>query len=105
MAARVSTRPKVWQDLAELATYIGKDSPRAADRFLDAAQATFVRLGKNPLSAGQYLSRNPRLDGIRVARVRGFPKHLVFFFPNEAGVEVIRVLHGARDLDAALEDE
>lgn len=105
MAAGVSTRPKVWQDLAELATHIGKDSPRAADRFLDAAQATFTRLAKNPLSAGRYFSRNPRLNEIRVARVRGFPNHLVFFLPNEAGVEVVRVLHGARDLDAALEDE
>lgn len=105
MATHVSTRPRVWQDLAELATHIGRDSPRTADRFLDAAQATFAQLARNPLSAGRYFSRNPRLAGIRVGRVRGFPKHLVFFLPVEAGIEVVRVLHGLRDLDAALDDE
>lgn len=105
MAARVTARPRIWQDLAELAAYIGMDSPRAADRFLDAAHATFARLARNPLSAGRYFSRNPRLDGMRVARVRGFANHLVFFLPVEAGIEVVRVLHGARDLDAALDDE
>ncbi|HPM82642.1 MAG TPA: type II toxin-antitoxin system RelE/ParE family toxin [Candidatus Anammoximicrobium sp.] len=105
MAAHVAARPRVWQDLAELAMHIGMDSPRAADRFLEAAQATFARLARNPLSVGRYFSRNPWLAGIRVARVRGVPNHLVFFFPSEAGIEVVRVLHGARHLEAALDDD
>ena len=31
-------------------------------------------------------------------RVKDFPKHLVFNRPIKDGVEIIRVLHGARDI-------
>jgi toxin ParE1/3/4 len=32
--------------------------------------------------------------------VRGFRKYLVFYIPRSDGIEVVRVLHGARDLEA-----
>jgi toxin ParE1/3/4 len=33
-------------------------------------------------------------------RVAGFPNHLIFYRPVESGVEVIRVLHAKRDIEA-----
>lgn len=35
-----------------------------------------------------------------------FPKHLVFYrpLPDERGVEIVRVLHGARDLEALMSE-
>jgi toxin ParE1/3/4 len=36
--------------------------------------------------------------------VPGFEKHLVFYRVDEESVEVVRVVHGARDLALALED-
>ena len=53
----------------------------------------------------QRESTNPRLDGLRVWRIDGFPNHLIFYRPIEGGIEIIRVLHGARDIDAVLEAE
>jgi toxin ParE1/3/4 len=50
-------------------------------------------------------SRNPRLADIRVWAVKGFRNHLVFYRPIEEGIEVLTVLHGARNLDTALADE
>jgi len=36
----------------------------------------------------------------------GFPNHLVFYRVFDAEVEIVRVLHSARDMDTiALEDE
>jgi plasmid stabilization system protein ParE len=43
---------------------------------------------------------NPRLAGIRVGSVEGLPNHLVFYRQIEGGIVVIRVLHGARDIDS-----
>ncbi|MBI4604738.1 MAG: type II toxin-antitoxin system RelE/ParE family toxin [Planctomycetes bacterium] len=37
--------------------------------------------------------------------MRGFEQHLVFYRPVEDGIEVVRVLHGARDLRAILGEE
>jgi len=42
----------------------------------------------------------PELEGLRSFRVEGFENHFVFYLPRESGIEVVRVLHGARDLEA-----
>ena len=48
---------------------------------------------------------NPRLEGLRVWRIQGFEKHLIFYRPVDDGIEIVRVLHGARDIDRLLESE
>jgi len=45
----------------------------------------------------------PRLQGIRVFRIQSFPNHLVFDFVRNDSINVVRALHGSRDLDAALD--
>jgi toxin ParE1/3/4 len=45
------------------------------------------------------------MAGLRSWAIRGFATFLVFYRPTQRGIEVIRVLHGARDLDAILEAE
>lgn len=47
-------------------------------------------------------SRKPELVGIRTWAVDGFPNHVAFYRTIEGGIEVIRVLHGARDIDRIL---
>jgi toxin ParE1/3/4 len=42
---------------------------------------------------------------VRNFPVRGFRNHLIFYLPVQGGIEVWRVLHGARDLPAILEQE
>ena len=36
------------------------------------------------------------------SRVKGFPSHLIFYVEHIDEIEVVRILHGARDLDAEL---
>ena len=38
--------------------------------------------------------------GIRVWSIAGFENHLIFYRPIEDGIDVIRVIHGARDIVA-----
>lgn len=37
---------------------------------------------------------------MRMWHVTGFESYLIFYMVGENGVELIRVLHGARDLDS-----
>jgi toxin ParE1/3/4 len=71
-------------------------------RFYDAAAATFEKLARTPRLGEQRESSDPRLSGLRVWRVEGFPNHLIFYRPIDGGIEVIRVLHAARDIDRVL---
>lgn len=103
MSRRILVRPRAQQDLDEHFAFIAHDSPDAALPFLDAVRAAFEQLATWPELGGKWEFRNLRLVGIRVSLVRGFENHLVFYAPTEQDIEIIRVLHGARDIDAAFE--
>ena len=80
--------------LIEQAYWISEESPETADRFIDAAAASFSFLENNPEIGREYEARNVRLAGVRVWRVSGFEKHLIFYRPNPEGVEILDVIHG-----------
>ena len=74
-------------------------------RFIDGVKSTMRLLADNPgLGAPRRFARK-KLLGLRAFPVRGFEKHLVFYRPTEHGIEVLRVLHGARDLLTTLETD
>ena len=92
-------------DLDEQARFIQRDSPNAAIRFLAAAEATFQRLASMPeLGQRQEFGRH-ELAGIRVWQVQGFENFIICYRIIENGIEIIRVLHAARDQEAAFNDE
>jgi toxin ParE1/3/4 len=96
----VTRKPEVRRDLVEQADVIARGSINAAIRFLDAADATFDFLAANR-EIGQLCDfTHPETTGLRVWPMRGFPNHLVFYRPTGEGVDIVRVLHGARDLDS-----
>lgn len=41
----------------------------------------------------------PELEGVRRTMISGFPKHLLFYRFDEEEVFILRVVHGARDLE------
>ncbi|MGC8643212.1 MAG: type II toxin-antitoxin system RelE/ParE family toxin [Isosphaeraceae bacterium] len=100
----VRVLPAADRDLDAHAGYLmEKASLETALRFYEAAAATFERLVQVPGLGEPYESNNQRLIGLRVTLVEGFPNHLVFYRAIDKGIEILRVLHGTRDLDRALE--
>lgn len=91
-------------DLDEQAKYIQRESPHAAIRFLAAAEAAFQRLAAMPELGQRQEFERRELAGLRVWQVQGFENHLIFYRPVERGIEVIRVLHAARDIAAIFDD-
>lgn len=104
MESKIGIRPQARMDVVELATHIGQDNVTAANRFLDACDSTFELLAESPQMGGTYPTKNDRLAGLRVFRIRTFPSHLTFYLQRQNGIEIVRVVHGSRDLDAALQD-
>jgi toxin ParE1/3/4 len=102
--SNVTKRPQVIRDLIDLATYIAEDSLDASDRFLAAAESTFQQLGKMPGMGKICQFYNPRLADVRQQAIKGFKKYLVFYRVTDTGVEILRVIHGARDIEAILDD-
>ena len=79
-------------DLDRIWDYISQHNPPAADRVVDEIVATCHKLAFHP-SLGR--ARPKFVEGIRSYRVRNY---LIFYFPIVEGVEIARVVHGARDL-------
>lgn len=105
MNAEIRRHVRARHDLVDIFTYIGRDSRPSARRFLQQAEATFQRLSTMPLLGKRYDPDSARLGEPRYFPVARFKKYLVFYRPRTDGVEVLRVLHGARDLDVLLADD
>ncbi|HAA31862.1 MAG TPA: type II toxin-antitoxin system RelE/ParE family toxin [Cyanobacteria bacterium UBA8553] len=102
---KINKRPQVIRDLIDLATYIAEDNIEASDLFLQAAEETFKQLAKMPQMGKMTRFSNPSLTGIRQQAIKGFRKYLVFYFPRDEGIEILRVIHGARDIEAILDED
>ena len=102
---RILRRPRVKADLAGHYAFIARDKVEPAERFLREAQVAFERLAHMPGLGRTWESPDPRLDGVRVYPLpHGFRNYLVFYKPVPEGIEVMAVLHGARDLGAILHE-
>jgi len=42
--------------------------------------------------------------GLRVWPIKAFENYLIFYQPTDAGIDVVRVIHAARDIEALFSD-
>ena len=85
--------PKAKSDLVEIWSYIADDSEIRADAFVQTIDKKFHNLINEPFLG---IAR----DEIETD-LRSFPvgRHVIFYRFITEGIEIIRVLHGARDLN------
>jgi toxin ParE1/3/4 len=98
-------KPNARIDLAVNYAYIGDRNLEVAHRFRVNAEATFAALARNPGMGAPYEVSNPRLAELRCFRVNRFKNYLIFYLPIDNGIEVIRVLHAARNIQAVFEED
>jgi len=79
-------------DLEEIIQYIGEDSLAAAEKLADQIRSRCQLLADNP-RMGQ------RRDEFGINGLKSFHvgNYVIYLQPSGDGVNVIRVLHGARD--------
>lgn len=105
MSRRILIRPKASLDLDDLFDYISQNNFDAALRFFDAARQTIAQLAQTPGMGSPYSIAHPRLAGLRKRGVKGFEKYLIFYLSQDELLEVVRILHAARDLPTILSQE
>jgi toxin ParE1/3/4 len=104
MTGQYQVLPAADQDLDDQAAYLATEANlQTALRFYDAASVTFGKIASMPGMGERWPSTHPRLGGLRVWRIEGFERHLIFYRAAGDGIEIVRVLHGARDIDTVLE--
>ena len=86
------------EDLLEAATEIGVQNIQASLRFIEAVECALLRLGSMPELGTLREYRRKRLAGLRMWPVPGFHMYLIFYRPRRRGIQLVRVLHGARDI-------
>jgi len=97
---RILLRPEAERDLDEQADYIAREhSVEAALRFYAAVEDSLGLLMAQPRMGAARRFRNPLLAGVRMCVVKGWEKHLIFYRAVKGGIEVLRILHGARDIE------
>lgn len=80
-------------DLFSIWFYIAEDNPAAADRLLDDIDEKCNLLAKNP-KIGE--SRPDIAPFMRYFPVKNY---LILYQEQSYGIEVVRVIHGARDIN------
>lgn len=96
------SRPVLWSsgaltNLADHIAYIAAENPSAAHRVGDAIDKTALALGEMPIG------RPGRVTGTYEKLVTGLPYILAYMITEASGeeqVEIVRVIHTARDWPA-----
>ncbi len=101
---RVIQTPRAERDLIEHYARIALDKLDPALRFLKVADETFQLIAQVPRIGREWESENSRLAGLRVYPLpHGYRSYMVFYRVIDDGIEVVRVLHGARDIESVLD--
>lgn len=84
-------------DLDEIWEFIARNDREMAANFISELMREFTLLARQPqLGRGREdLSANLRLFPYR--------RYLIFYIPIDGGIEIVRVLHGARDVETEFE--
>ncbi len=106
MTGIVRRRDRARRDLIDIYRHLAREAGvRTASRFLAQAEATCERLAGMPSMGTRYEAEDQALAAIRFFPIRRFKKYLVFYLPTSRGIDVVRVLHGARDIHGILAEE
>ncbi len=95
---KLAIRPQGLLDLDDIFDYIAENNLDRAIAFIRKLHEQMEKLAVSP-SIGR------RRDELQLG-LRSFPygNYLIFYIPLNNGIEVVRVLNGARDIEALFRD-
>ena len=99
MEYKVTVAPRALLDLQQIGDYITKDNPQAAHDYISQITEAYQSLSHFP---ERIRIRDDITPGFRVMP---FGNHLLIFSIVQNEVHVLRVIHAARDLPSAFDEE
>jgi toxin ParE1/3/4 len=101
---RLFKHERAKQDLVDIYSYFFERSEQTAQNFLAETRQAFDLILRMPGIGRRWSSPIPELATLGVTSVsRRFRDYLIFYRPTSEGIEIVTVLHGARDLAKILE--
>jgi toxin ParE1/3/4 len=98
---RFSVRPFAWREINAELDYLEEQAGlETAERFLDNLISSFELLAQTPKMGVRCGFTRPAARKLRRWPVKGFENWLIFYYPKLYGVEVVHVMHGARDIES-----
>jgi toxin ParE1/3/4 len=79
--------------------YATQSGTRLARHWETAVTSTISRILRRPALGPACKFRSPAIEGLRRATISKFSRHLLFYRFDDDEVFVIRIVHGARDLE------
>ena len=92
--------PEAVSDLFEIWNFISQDNPEAADRVEEAVFRACDLLADSPLAGRVRKDLTPL--PFRFWVVHPYSKYLIVSDPETKPLQIIRILHGARNLPSVL---
>jgi toxin ParE1/3/4 len=86
-------------DLAEILDYLEDRNPQAAERLATAIDERCSLLGQLPLMGRTREELSPGLRSVVIEQ------YVLFYRVTATAVEVLRILHGARDIDTIIKTD
>jgi toxin ParE1/3/4 len=96
---RIRRFPQAIRDADEILAYVAPDNAAAAERLAERLARATDRLADFPESGAPHPEIDIGVRGIVVGR------YLILYRVGPDSVDILRVVHGARDLAALLDDE
>ena len=93
--------PEAEEDIVSCGDYLAERNLSAAWRFADAIDETIQMLCKNP-EFGEQLQADPT-GTIRYRTIVKYRSYLIFYRRVDSVLEVVRIIHGARDYERLFE--
>ncbi len=101
---RFTVRPLAWREINVHLEYLEEQAGlETAERFLDQLISSFEVLAHMPKIGVQCGFGNLAIRSLRRWQVKGFENWLIFYRAKRDGVEIVHVMHGARDIESLLD--
>ena len=101
----VARRRRFLTDFREIIAHLEADDPDVAIRFINRVEETVQFLERLPGVGDPAPFTDPRYRGVRRSTVRKFRKHVIYYREIPDGIELLRLLHGARDIRRIFGDD
>lgn len=101
----MKTRPIVPRELANrdvdeaIGHYLSQGAEQTALGFINALAQAYAHIGRHPAVGSLRYAHEINLPGLRFWPLTQYP-HLVFYIERADHIDVLRVLHGERDIPA-----
>jgi toxin ParE1/3/4 len=94
---QIRISPRASADLIEIWNYIADDSPANADVFIDKLYEMLQVLASQPGSGRRREELAPEMQSFP------FGRYVIFYQAVTNSIEIVRILHGARDIESIFE--